>query len=201
MVGDEPVWCVTTRNGSWVARQGNTITITGNCNYGGAAETIWKLLVGKGMTVPLGLVRGVLQKWFETHPQIKAWQDDLVETAAKNGYVEAPLSGRREHFHGGFGTDSRDRNRTLNYPIQATAGDLMNRAILALDEQIRWDKGEAIVGQIHDEILVEGPDPVRLGKLLKSTMEQTITLNNNTMKFPVDVEVGKDWLNMETLAC
>ena len=69
----------------------------------------------------------------------------------------------------------------------------MNRAILALDKMIDWNRGESILLQVHDEIVCEGRDPDALSEKMAAAMEQTITLNGYTMKFTTDAAVGKDW--------
>lgn len=43
-LGIQPSYCITTNNSTFVIRQGNTITITGNCLYGAAAPKIAKML-------------------------------------------------------------------------------------------------------------------------------------------------------------
>ena len=44
-IGRQPVWCVTTELGSWVIRQGEAITITGNClAYNGGVATLARTL-------------------------------------------------------------------------------------------------------------------------------------------------------------
>jgi DNA polymerase I-like protein with 3'-5' exonuclease and polymerase domains len=83
----------------------------------------------------------------------------------------------------------------LNFPMQSSGATLTNNAIKAINKEIRWDQGEAILSNEHDAIYLEGPDPLRLGHLLKQHMEQTITLNGRTMTFPVDLGIGKDWKN------
>lgn len=44
-LGEQPVWCITTELGSWVMRQGDVITITGNCcAYGGQPKRVAKTI-------------------------------------------------------------------------------------------------------------------------------------------------------------
>jgi DNA polymerase I-like protein with 3'-5' exonuclease and polymerase domains len=114
--------------------------------------------------------------------------------AAKEMYVEAPLSGRRQHYHDGRTVPTE----VLNYPIQATAGDIMNRAILQLDKAIRWGQ-EGILAQVHDAAIIEGPDPDRLVSLLHEHMEQEVELNGSRIKFKIDVKVGRNWADMKEI--
>lgn len=55
-LGVQPVWCMTTDLGSWVMRQGDTITITGNCAYGAQPARVAKTV---GCSVEIGaLIHG-----------------------------------------------------------------------------------------------------------------------------------------------
>jgi DNA polymerase-1 len=177
-----------------------TVAYAFSYNLSEDASTVWKATVvklsdkypGIAQTVTLNRMQTFRARWFKGHPAIRNWQLESVAAAEANKFVEAPLSGRRRYYHDGH----VDPNEVLNYPMQATGADLCNRAVLAIDKEIRWDQGEAIVAQVHDAIYLEGSDPLRLGHLLKKHMEQTVTLNGRTMKFPVDLGIGKDWKNL-----
>ncbi len=76
-------------------------------------------------------------------------------------------------------------NLGMNHPIQSTGASIMNRAAIALWKNLRAleeiDSGWAevkIVLQVHDEIILEGPE--HLGDdmmlVLKDAMENTVTL-------------------------
>lgn len=164
-------------------------------NYGGGADTIWRTLLPKFPRLTLRVVQQVIAMWFKTHPAIKEWQAQQVALANERLYVEAPVSGRREYFHSGHA----EPTKALNYPIQSTAGDLMNRAILVLDKRIDWSR-EGIILQVHDEIVCEGPDPKRLAGLLREAMEAPINIGGQQVSFPLSaIEYGRDWFNMESL--
>ncbi len=158
-------------------------------NYGGSAETIWRSLLVEFPGLPLSDIVRIVNGWFKNHPEIKTWQESQVELAKVNCYVEAPISGRRQYYHDGQIVPTE----VLNFPIQATAGDITNMAILSLDKQIKWDSKYAILAQVHDAILIEGPDKNCLIELLKSSMEQTVELGGAKTTFPVDVSVGTNW--------
>jgi DNA polymerase I len=156
--------------------------------------TAWKTAVLKFPFLTIQRMEKFRKLWFQEHPWLRDWQLATVKQADKDGYIEAPLSGRRRYFHDGH----VDPNEVLNFPMQSTAGDLCNRAILAIDRELDWGK-EQVIGQVHDAIYLEGPDPFRLYKLLQVHMEQTVTLNGYTMKFPVDIGIAKNWKDSGSL--
>ena len=165
-------------------------------NYGGSAETIWQALLPDNPGLPLANVVRVVKTWFESHPEIKEWQNLQVALAEERKYVEAPLSGRRQYYEDG----EIQPTEVLNFPIQATAGDLMNRAALEIDKALDWTR-ESFLLQVHDAAILEGPDQARLIGILKGCMEQEVELNGHKTMFPVDVKAGPDWGHLEKVKC
>jgi DNA polymerase-1 len=159
-------------------------------NYGGEPEKLWATLCPAFPEFTLAAATGFLKQWFSDHPAIKRWQLNQVKLAEKLKYVEASLSGRREHFH-----DKVDRNKVLNFPIQSFAGDLMNRAIIGLEKELDWEE-EAILFQVHDSLVLEVNDIRRGAQLLKKYMEQEIAFRGQQLIFPIDLEIGTDWGNL-----
>jgi DNA polymerase I-like protein with 3'-5' exonuclease and polymerase domains len=131
--------------------------------------------------------------WFKKHHWIRKWQNETLEFARLNKFVEAPLSGRREYFYRKI-----EPNKALNFKVQTTAADIINGAVKPIHEGLKKLGGHLIM-QIHDDLTAHVPD----GKvkesiaLMRNHMEQTVTLNGHTMKFPVDFKVGKNWGHME----
>lgn len=158
-------------------------------NYGADVLTIWKALVVNFPDLTLSQVHKIHDMWFRLHPTIKSWQEQHVAQCRKQGFVEAPLSGRRQYYPG----NKVDANECLNFPFQGTGADIIDQAIKDLAVQLNW-KNEGILLQVHDEINCEG-DPTRLIPIMRKCMERTITLEGRTMFFPVDIEVGDNWAN------
>ncbi len=158
-------------------------------NYGAGAETIWRTLLIKFPKVKLKMVENIIKDWYKQHPKLRDLQQDLLDIAAKTLYVEAPFSGRREYFHDG----RIEPTKVFNFPIQGTAGDIMNESILHLDKLCAAEKDTNIIFQVHDEIVIEGPDPARMFDMLKESMQRDLEMNNYTVAMPVDVDIGLNW--------
>jgi uracil-DNA glycosylase family 4 len=163
-------------------------------NYGGTAETAYKALIVDYPKLRIGEIEHIVKQREKNHPQILAWQDQLKYNAERNGYVEEILSGRRQYYHDGRIVPSE----VVNFPVQACAGELANRAILRINSELNWTD-EAILAQVHDSILTEGNNKERLVEVVKSAMEQAVELNGVSVKFPVDVKVGTNWAHLEKL--
>ena len=156
-------------------------------NYGGSADTVWKSLIVDFPGLPLSAIQHVVDGWFRAHPRIGEWQQSLIADAASKGYVEEPLSGRRQYYHDG----KIKPTEVLNFPIQGAAGTLANRAVKAIAGQLNWDD-EALLAQVHDSTISEITEAKRdkLITIVKEAMEQTVTLNGNEVTFPVDLKFG-----------
>lgn len=158
-------------------------------NYGAADGTIHKSLV---VTYPNTTLEGIAEmrsRWEAAHPDLAAWQKEQVQNGRDRRYVEAPLSGRRYYFYLG----RVEPSICFNYPMQSTGADIINGATFALDGDLDRRRGEHIILQVHDALVCEGPDPERLGELMRKHMSVEVTLNGATARFPVDVSIGKNW--------
>jgi uracil-DNA glycosylase family 4 len=186
-LNDQPAWCPTTRNGSWVMRQGTCITITGNCNYGAEPVTIWRNLLVDFPWLQLSDVVRLKERWFGAHPDLVRWQQRILRKARECGYVEEPLSGWREHFIG-----SPDPCIVYNFPIQSGAAHIINNEGIALAKTIDW-RTEYLLIQCHDEWCLGARDPMKTLPKLRKYMTTTAELDGISMTFSVDVALGHNW--------
>lgn len=158
-------------------------------NYGAGVETVWQAMLVDYPTLPISAVEYALKQFEKNHPRIEEFAQTQYKMALETGFVEETISGRRQYYHDGRVIPTEVRN----FPVQGAAGTMANKAILAIDKEIDWHNGEAIIAQIHDSITLRGPDPKKLRDLLLSYMQQEITLNGNTMFFKIDIKEGTCW--------
>lgn len=162
-------------------------------NYGAGAKTLQQQLATRGIFLELHQIEWLQEQKLKMFPGIAAMRESDLYDARVRGYVQIPWGGPRFYFYLGRVKPTQ----VYNLPIQGGAARLMNPAILAVANELRWDKGEAIVAQIHDELILTGPDPDRLSKLLKKHMEQTVRHGKHEMWFPVDINVGQRWSDLK----
>jgi uracil-DNA glycosylase family 4 len=153
-------------------------------NYGGSDKTIWANVIIKAPGIKLEQISYVFKMIDQLHPDTVAWKTRLLKEATNNNFVEAPFSGRRQYYHDGHVVPTE----VLNFPIQATAGDIANKAI-----RRTYESGILPLAQVHDAILAEGPDGMDVARKLKAAMEFELELNGVRMFFPVDISIGKNW--------
>ena len=171
----------------WQRQRAKTIEYAFNYNASEDVTTAWTAMVASGDNVSLQELEYFRKMWFQEHPELRKWQLSTLRKANFNKYTEEQMSGKRTYWYDGI----VDSNKCLNFPVQAFAGWLMNNAMIALNQKIRWGE-EGIVAQVHDAAYLEVTDPHRGARLLEECMHQTVTLHGIDMEFPIDVEVGKN---------
>ena len=87
----------------------------------------------------------------------------------------------------------------VNTPLQGTAADIMKKAMLAVDGWLRQSQLPAMMLlQVHDELVfeVEKNDVDVVANGVKEMMESVASFE---VPLLVDVEVGKNWGEMESI--
>lgn len=164
-----------------------------NSQYMATVETVHKLIqktelpaldpetkkpIGDGITdlpyakIPLRRVRMMRDNWLKGAPEFEGGWTREIETYRRQGFLAEDVGGRRRDF-----LDGEAPNEIVNFPIQSTAAALMNRALIALFEEIpmhKWGPGTGIINQCHDSIVVECPESEgpRVAALLEACMNQ-----------------------------
>ncbi len=148
------------------------------------------------LNIPIEEAAAVIARYFERYPGIDRYLKDTVESARRKGYVES-LFGRRRYM-----PEIVSRNRSIamaaeraaiNMPIQATAADLVKRAMLELERELTAKKMQSrMLLQVHDELLIEAPEAEaeELAGMAKRVMSAA-----GELKVPlvVDVGIGHSW--------
>ncbi len=137
-----------------------------------------------------------IDAYFERHPGVKRYMEEIVRAARDQGYVETIL-GRRRYIK-----DIRAKSRNIrkfaertaiNTPIQGSAADIiklsMIRLVKELDKRAPFSR---LLLQVHDELLVECLESERelVQDVMKDVMENVVKL-----KVPLTVSIGsgKNW--------
>lgn len=143
--------------------------------------------------------RDTLHKYFEEFPSVREMMLSAHEEAKRTGVVKN-LFGRPRRMPEAkyitelFGNASHEElpyeyrnilNLSMNHKVQSTGASIMNRAAIAFYKSCRERAQEdgawmdvAIVMQVHDELIVEGPERLKdaMVQLLKHCMEKTTVL-------------------------
>jgi DNA polymerase-1 len=121
--------------------------------------------------------------YFDRFPEVRDFMQGIVAAARESGYTTTLLGRRRylpELASGNFRTRQSGERMALNAPIQGSAADIIKKAMVILDEQLRQAGlcAEMLL-QIHDELVLEVPDEelATVTDLTKSVMERIVDLS------------------------
>ena len=103
-----------------------------------------------------------IEAYFEQFPQVQDYMSGIVAEARNTGYTTT-LLGRRRYLPELSSSNYRDRQSgermALNAPIQGSAADIIKKAMVVLDGELRAARvGAEMLLQIHDELVLEVPD-------------------------------------------
>ena len=140
-----------------------------------------------------------IEAYFARYPKVRSYIDETVAQARETGSVRT-LLGRLRRLPDlrakSFQVRSEAERQARNTPVQGSAADLIKKAMIELDREIRGRKLETrLILQIHDELLLEVPEresEEALG-LVKSVMEGALEL---VVPLVVDARLGKTWADV-----
>ena len=143
--------------------------------------------------------KAFIDKYFERYSQVRTYVDNVIKQAEKDGYVKT-LGG---HMRTVSGINSRNKNVkaaservALNTIIQGSAAELMKKAMIAVDGEMRKRSlSSRLLLQVHDELIFEVPsDEVEeMKSLVRECMEGADTLS---VPLKVSIESAERWGDM-----
>ncbi|KAE9528400.1 DNA polymerase I [Testudinibacter aquarius] len=152
-----------------------------------------------GLARQLGIARGQAQQYidlyFQRYPGVQTFMQDIQQKAREQGFVET-LFKRRLYLPEIKSANAMRRKGAervaINAPMQGTAADIIKRAMLLIDNEIRHSDEIKMIMQVHDELVFE----VRSDKVdfyaerIKSLMEQAAELS---VPLIAEVGIGDNW--------
>lgn len=154
-----------------------------------------------GLAQNLGISRKeakeIIDAYFLQFGQLKQYQQETIEFARKNGFVETVM-GRRRYLADINSANAvvrgfAERN-AINAPIQGSAADVIKVAMIQIHKAIA-DAGlqSKMIMQVHDELVFDAKisEIQVLKPIIKSCMEGAIQL-----RVPLEIEMneGANWL-------
>jgi DNA polymerase-1 len=138
-----------------------------------------------------------IDEYFARYARIRAFLNQCIETAKRDGYVRTILGRRRPIM------DISSRNQTaraqaerlaVNTVIQGSAADLIKVAMIRLHRRIAAEKLPLrMLLQVHDELVLETPatEVAAMCDVVRTEMSGAMKLS---IPLKVDVGVGQSWL-------
>jgi DNA polymerase-1 len=152
--------------------------------------------LSQDLSISVGEAKEYMEKYFETYPGVRDYQNSVIQDAKNKGYSETMFGRRRpipELKSGNYNLRQFGERVAMNAPIQGTAADIMKIAMIDVFFRIkRQELKSRLILQIHDELLIEtAPDETdAITALLVEEMEKAVKL---AVPMEVDCHTGSDW--------
>lgn len=134
-----------------------------------------------------------IARYFEIRQPIRAYLDKILAQAETDGYVETWCGRRRptpDVKSSNFVVREAAKRAAANMPIQGTEADLMKRAMLKIEAEV---KNAVQIMQVHDSIMLECDEAAApaVAAQVKSIMEHIAP--DLGVRLLVDVSYGPSW--------
>jgi DNA polymerase-1 len=152
--------------------------------------------LSQDLSIPVGEAKDYMEKYFETYPGVRIYQDKSIKEAKEKGYSLTMYGRRRpipELKSGIYNLRQFGERVAMNAPIQGSAADIMKIAMINVFFALKKEglKSKLIL-QIHDELVIETADDEvdTVKALLTREMERAVS-----MSVPMEAEcnIGSDW--------
>lgn len=176
LLGETAVWCPKTTLGTWVMKQGDTITITGNTIYGAGMKGNADVLLKNDPSMSTGVAEGKAKAFIAYLKGKKNWDDGSykeglashaftrMETIADRRMPATPLTGAKM-TNALAGIDDYKPTR-VNWVVQASGVDFRDMLVILTNHfYAKLNVEGRLVITIHDEIRTM----VREADIIKAT--------------------------------
>lgn len=124
------------------------------------------------------------------HRTVSYWQEELARVQ-ECGYSESRIDGRRRVY-----AKEPELAEVANYPIQASARDIANRALIAVDRALDKVPGAKLIIDLHDAFYVD--TPARHRGVVRRIFEDCMagpeyTIGSHKFSLPIDIKEGTRW--------
>jgi hypothetical protein len=186
------VLCPSVPSSAFYIRRNGKISVTGNSNYGGLAQTL-----SQETKIPRDVVGAFQNLYFETFPLLHEWHKRVACQVEDPGYIVS-LMGRKRWFFGRADDDSTIRE-AIAYDPQESVAKILNIGLFNL-----WYKSYRGAGklpldfffQVHDAVLLQYPEEQEAELLpqICSLIQTPITLRSaRQFTIPAEAKIGWNW--------
>lgn len=164
--------------------------------YGAGAETVLRAIEDSdydGPPLTVAIVESVIRTFFTLFADVASWRSEQIKRAQMEREVRSCFLGRRRVFPLG------DVSPTVavNYPIQATASDVVDLALLAVVESLgEVDSTAFVFAVVHDAIFAECSEDKapEVARLFDELLPTTIRVGAGaSMDLTASASIAKTW--------
>jgi DNA polymerase-1 len=160
--------------------------------YMAGLGAVYTQALAQDRNIKFALVKTLSTLFDQRHKSgLIAWAEEEMARVRSCGYSSGRLlDGRRVY------PAPPPITEVANYPIQRTAGEMMNLEIIQLDRLLKERVPSAkLIVQLHDAFDVEcdEDDADKVVAIYNEVCDREYTIEGRTRRFPVEIKIGKDW--------
>jgi len=153
--------------------------------------------LAEDLEMPREEATALMEAWFSSKPMVRSWKK-RVEEHAQQERISLSLLGRERHLHllddqASAYHREKSKRAAVNFAIQGSAADIVTAVMLQLENCQELKKmGYHLIMQVHDEIILEGPDQhaEKAAGILKEIMSTPFKDIAPSYEFLVPLEVN-----------
>jgi DNA polymerase-1 len=153
-----------------------------------------------GLSENLGIEReeaaAYIERYFERLPRVKAFIEESIDLAKRQGYVATVFGRRRpipELRSDNFQERSLGERLAVNSVIQGSAADIIKVAMIRCQQRLEEEfAGARLVLQVHDELVFEVPEGLA-ESVRSAVVDEMAAAYPIEPPLGVDAGVGPDW--------
>ena len=149
------------------------------------------------LSIPRAESKELIEGYFKTYPDIRAYMDESIEVAKEKGYVETIYKRKRFlpdiNSHNAIVRGYAERN-AINAPIQGSAADIIKVAMVRIFNRFETEGLRSkMILQVHDELNfnVYKDELEKVKQIVLDEMENAIKLQ---VPLIADCGEGENWL-------
>lgn len=145
-----------------------------------------------------------IDTYFSRLPKVNEYLEKTKRDARELGYVKT-MFGRKRFFpqlRGSTGNSSAIQTaerEAINMPIQGTAADIIKKAMITIDAELRRRKLRSrMLLQVHDELVFEVPER-ELDETAAMVVQEMEGVCELAAPLQANAQCGENWLDMRTV--
>ena len=167
--------------------------------YGGTLRSTYEKLMLEVPDLPItfGEFARADARYLKLHPAIEAYNRKQQKLCEADPRIVENAFGRRRIL---LGDDADVLREALNTPVQSTAADIVNKAMIRIYRKVRRLHYDAkFVFQIHDELVMDvaGKDAKKTDALMKREMEKEVLLWDVRVTIPTVGGIATCWADLK----
>ena len=152
------------------------------------------------LSIPRQEAADYIKRYFERFPGIRDYMEDTKAFARAHGYVST-IFGRRCNYPNitkGHPSERAFMERAaINAPIQGSAADIIRRAMIRMEDELRKARVKAdMLLQVHDELIFEVPEDTvddAIPVIVRVMQEAPLPAVSLKVPLQVDARAADNW--------